>query len=47
MTQHSIEDKAEFNRLSERIGRVERKTWAAGGVVSVVVAYLTTKLTGH
>lgn len=44
---HAIEDRTNFSDLGNRLSSVEKKTWAAGGIISLVVAYFTTKLSGH
>jgi len=44
---HFDDDNSRFSAIHDRLGRIEKKTWAAGGVISLVVAYLTTKLSGH
>jgi len=47
MERHEKTDTDRFSVLDRRLGSVEKKTWAAGGIISLVVAYLTTKLSGH
>lgn len=45
MRDHAADDKARFDDISKRLGSVEKKTWTTGGIISLVVAYFTTKLT--
>ena len=44
---HLADDTQRFNRVNDRIGRVERKAYAASGVIAIVSAYVTAKLSGH
>jgi len=44
---HLDEDNSRFSRLHDRLARVEKKTWAVVPFISLVVAYLTAKLSGH
>lgn len=47
MNSHFEDDRTNFKEVHTRLGKVERKTYYAGGIISLVVAYLTAKLSGH
>ena len=44
---HLVDDNKRFSEIGDRLGRVERKTYASAGVVSLITAFITAKLTGH
>lgn len=44
---HLTEDDARFSSVNNRLGSVEKKTYAASTIISLVGAYITTKLLGH
>lgn len=47
LTVHLADDTKRFSDIGDRLGRVERKTYASAGVVSIITAFITAKLTGH